>query len=478
MTESVPGPFFTTATPSDHLTENNSSNTGYFEGLSETSIHSFFEIDATSEWIKNGKHRRIALQFPDSLLPYSKRVTKLIESKICEDRTSEYEKKTFVLADTSYRSCCVDEVAAAHADCTALVHFGEACHSAPTDKIDVKYVLGNMPTLIDNFKSELQKILNQLSADNIVLLMDSCFSHEQTKVEEAIREIVPPTRHVECASLPSEFSLRENRENVYLGRVIPPSLQNNLQTDLIFCGFPKSPLLPVWLLSYPSCISVSHYNPMEKTIQHETTRSSRLLRKRLFLVEKLKDADTVGLVVGSVGVDKHREAVKRMRELCKKAGKKIYVISVGKINVPKLSNFSTDIDVFVLLSCPFGVVLDSSDYFRPVVSFFEAEIALNPAKTWAADFGWSAEFAAFLEDKIETEVPEDSGDFSLISGKVRVQTKEDEKAGDGPKSMVIYNPGYCNDRTWKGLDDGVSSSNDSTAMTEGRSGIAQGYSGK
>lgn len=37
-------------------------------------------------------------------------------------------------------SCCVDEVAAAHADCTALVHFGEACHSAPTDKIDVKYV--------------------------------------------------------------------------------------------------------------------------------------------------------------------------------------------------------------------------------------------------------------------------------------------------------------------------------------------------
>ncbi|EFO86091.1 CRE-DPH-2 protein [Caenorhabditis remanei] len=168
-----------------------------------------------------------------------------------------------------------------------------------------------------------------------------------------------------------------------------------------------------------------------------------------------------------------------MRDLCKSAGKKIYVISVGKINVPKLSNFSTDIDVFVLLSCPFGVVLDSSDYFRPVVSFFEAEIALNPAKTWAADFGWSAEFAAFLEDKIETEVPEDAaGDFSLISGKVRVQTKEDETAGDGPRSVVIYNPGYCNDRTWKGLDDGVVTSEDSTTMGEGRSGIAQGYSGK
>ncbi|CCA65532.1 2-(3-amino-3-carboxypropyl)histidine synthase subunit 2 [Caenorhabditis elegans] len=169
-----------------------------------------------------------------------------------------------------------------------------------------------------------------------------------------------------------------------------------------------------------------------------------------------------------------------MREMCKKAGKKIYVISVGKINVPKLSNFSTDIDVFVLLSCPFGVVLDSSDYFRPVVSYFEAEIALNPAKTWAADFGWSAEFAAFLEDKIETEVPDDkaAGDFSLISGKVRVQKTEEEKNGDGPSSVAIYNPGYCNDRTWKGLNDGVSTAEDSTKMGEGRSGIAQGYSGK
>uniref|UniRef100_A0A8R1HKX5 2-(3-amino-3-carboxypropyl)histidine synthase subunit 2 n=1 Tax=Caenorhabditis japonica TaxID=281687 RepID=A0A8R1HKX5_CAEJA len=209
------------------------------------------------------------------------------------------------------------------------------------------------------------------------------------------------------------------------------------------------------------------------------TRSSRLLRKRLFLVEKLKDADTVGLVVGSVGVDKHREAVKRMRELCKAAGKKIYVISVGKINVPKLSNFSTDIDVFVLLSCPFGVVLDSSDYFRPVLSFFEAENALNPSKSWAADFGWSAEFSAFLEDKIPTKVPEEEvGDFSLISGKVRKQTKDEEKSKDGPNSMVIYNPGYCNDRTWKGLDDSVNTSEQGTQLEEGRSGIAQGYSGK
>ncbi|VDO31970.1 unnamed protein product, partial [Heligmosomoides polygyrus] len=120
-------------------------------------------------------------------------------------------------------------------------------------------------------------------------------------------------------------------------------------------------------------------------------QSWRQLRKRLFLVEKLRDANTVGLVVGSVGVRGHVEAVQRVREMCKAAGKRLYVISVGKVNVPKLSNFA-DIDVFILLSCPFGIMLDSSDYFRPVLSMFEAEIALNPSKTWFGDGKWCADF--------------------------------------------------------------------------------------
>ncbi|CAI5443617.1 unnamed protein product [Caenorhabditis angaria] len=216
-----------------------------------------------------------------------------------------------------------------------------------------------------------------------------------------------------------------------------------------------------------------------------STRSCRQLRRRLFLVEKLKDANTVGLVVGSVGVDQHKEAVQRMRQLCKAAGKKIYVISVGKINVPKLSNFSSDIDVFVLLSCPFGVLLDSGDYYRPVLSFFEAEIALNPSKShWAADSGWRADFGRHLQDQIAThsnpEVQE--GDVSLISGKVRARP-EIIQNGEGPEAqkttVALYSAGdYFAERSWKGLDDTAATVTQSTVVEEGRRGIAQGYQGK
>lgn len=51
-----------------------------------------------------------------------------------------------------------------------------------------------------------------------------------------------------------------------------------------------------------------------------------------------------------------------------------------QVNVAKLANFSADVDTFVLLSCPFGVLLDTSSFDKPVVSLFEAEIALNENK--------------------------------------------------------------------------------------------------
>lgn len=56
-----------------------------------------------------------------------------------------------------------------------------------------------------------------------------------------------------------------------------------------------------------------------------------MLRKRFYLIEKLRDAESVGLVVGTLGVKGFREAVERIRKLCKTVHKRLYVFSVGKV---------------------------------------------------------------------------------------------------------------------------------------------------
>jgi diphthamide biosynthesis protein 2 len=84
-------------------------------------IEQLFELERTTQRILDNKYERIALQFPDELLADSAAVSKELEK-----RTG---KNVFILADTSYGSCCVDEVAAEHVSADVIVHYGRSCLS-------------------------------------------------------------------------------------------------------------------------------------------------------------------------------------------------------------------------------------------------------------------------------------------------------------------------------------------------------------
>ncbi|GMR38996.1 hypothetical protein PMAYCL1PPCAC_09191, partial [Pristionchus mayeri] len=102
------------------------------QSLPDTVRLEHFDVPATIEWIRKGGYTRV---FPDALLGEAVPVSRDIEMALDE-------VQVFILAETSYRSCCVDEVAARHVSCDAIVHYGDACLSALTQKIPVRYVLG------------------------------------------------------------------------------------------------------------------------------------------------------------------------------------------------------------------------------------------------------------------------------------------------------------------------------------------------
>ena len=49
-------------------------------------------------------------------------------------------------------------------------------------------------------------------------------------------------------------------------------------------------------------------------------------------------------------------------------------MAVGKLNVPKMANF-LEIDIYVLVACPENSLIDSHEFFKPVVTPFEMELA-------------------------------------------------------------------------------------------------------
>ncbi len=67
--------------------------------------------------------------------------------------------------------------------------------------------------------------------------------------------------------------------------------------------------------------------------------------------------------------------IQRVKKIIREAGKQFYTFVVGKVNPEKLANFP-EAELFVLISCPENPVLDSRDFFQPIVTPFELEIAL------------------------------------------------------------------------------------------------------
>jgi diphthamide biosynthesis protein 2 len=140
-------------------------------------------------------------------------------------------------------------------------------------------------------------------------------------------------------------------------------------------------------------------------------------------MQKVKEAQTVGILAGTLGVANYLQMVERIKALCKATQKEFHLFLMGKLNPAKLANF-TEVDVYVLIACPENalvrrtdevggggegnihirsrascesvgnhcrvapllVQLDSHDFFKPVVTPFEFEMAVSPARQWSGTY--------------------------------------------------------------------------------------------
>lgn len=76
-------------------------------------------------------------------------------------------------------------------------------------------------------------------------------------------------------------------------------------------------------------------------------QNEMILKRRYFLIEKIRDSRTIGIVIGTVSVANYLEIIDRLKKLIENSGKKYYLISVGKPTVAKLANIG---DVFNSIS--------------------------------------------------------------------------------------------------------------------------------
>ncbi|CAL5417751.1 unnamed protein product [Camellia sinensis] len=200
------------------------------------------------------------------------------------------------------------------------------------------------------------------------------------------------------------------------------------------------------VLTFNGC-EIVRYDAAENRLVTDVSHQRRILKCRYYLVEKAKDANIIGILVGTLGVAGYLHMINQMKELITKAGKKVYTPVMGKPNPAKLANFP-ECDVFVYVSCAQTALLDSKEFLSPVITPFEAIIAFSSLARWLFCNGH------VCKKNLLPEISKENEDGTLAL--VKATEKALQVSGKDPKSIIKgttkSGTEYLASRSYHGLD--------------------------
>lgn len=81
-----------------------------------------------------------------------------------------------------------------------------------------------------------------------------------------------------------------------------------------------------------------------------------MLKQRYLVMQKVKDAQRIGILVGTMGMSGYTKIISHLKRIIRKSGRQSYTIIVGKPNVAKLANFS-EVSLTICVSFMRSIVL-------------------------------------------------------------------------------------------------------------------------
>lgn len=530
---------------------------------SEDDLTITYDIERTLHEIRQARYKRIALQFPDEMLPDAPRVFQLLSrglnseevasangtqhagsvngdaetegnisesvSQLSLEQKEKWSPRLYILADTSYGTCCVDEVAAEHVDADVVVHYGRSCLS-PTARLPVIYVFTHkelpLGPVVEAFKNTYPNL-----STKVVIAADVGFADHVPKLFEQLAQdgysnlFATDLVHEPSSPIPN--------------RTVPESVKEDPNTLSDWQLFHISDPPTALLLTLASRVAAIHIYPTnnlgESHIKPLQVSTAAQLRRRYALLTSLTTVPIWGILINTLSVKNYLGIVEHVKEKIAAAGKKSYMFVVGKLNAAKVANFS-EIGGWVVIGCWESSLVDSKDFWKPVITPFELELALqgDTERVWTG--AWQSDFQAILDQPAKNTDNEDDQtasngatmdeeedmsepesappEFDLRTGRYVSHSRpmrESATHGSSQSQALLdgssgpnaaralarrakgdlatiggsVSPGaefLRSQRTWKGLGsdfdiryDEDEDPSDSTLVREGRKGIARGY---
>lgn len=520
--------------------------------LSPEELHNVYEIERTIQEIQKGQWKRIALQFPDDMLADAPSVLATLDSGLRakekaplakpeenvldqssygspvlnhQIHSADRERRLYILADTSYGACCVDEIAAEHVDADVVVHYGRACLS-PTARLPTIHVFTNRTIPVAPAEEVFKNNFPDQAA-KVILMADVMYNSMLSVLEE----------HLRTAGYTGVYatSIIHDPSSPLPNRTLPEEAQKGITELSSYHLFHISQPPTSLLLTLASRLASIYILPTDITAAKNPSvsveaSSLSLLRRRYALITSLSTASIFGILINTLSVKNYLHMVEHVKSQITAAGKKSYTFVMGKVNAAKLANFS-EVGGWVVIGCWESSLIESKDFWKPVITPFELSLALqrDTERLWTGQ--WRSNFNDILrmsesqtEGGLATAGPGDrdrdvssdshnqdfdsesesaAPEFDLRSGRYVPHSRlmqdlsvSGENGGlpGSSGTLVARSNGHLasiggqvspgaehlrSKRTWKGLGSdleiGYDQDGSGAPMEQGRSGIARGY---
>lgn len=238
-----------------------------------------------------------------------------------------------------------------HCSSDLLIYFGSDLSSSGS--IPVMIIPPNKTIDMENLIYNIEKTVNMILKDcKVLILYEISYYNEINKIvnyfsginiESFIAKIPIAADLINWQPDTSHEQQQKNdnfRDLVCIGGLfIEPLCLGDNNIKVFYIGEKTEQLVNI-SLGIPS-VDIVHYSPMNSFMTITTGNSSIEFRERYGGVLRVKDAKTIGIIIGSMGISGEtlKKVLNRLQLLISAAGKKYYSFVMGRLNEAKLCNF-------------------------------------------------------------------------------------------------------------------------------------------
>ncbi|TKY71099.1 Diphthamide biosynthesis protein 1 [Spatholobus suberectus] len=329
-----------------------------------------FEVHKSVWRVLSTGAKRVALQFPEGLLMYSLPLSDIFT-------TFAAVTHCYVLGDVTYGACCVDDFAAAALGADLLIHYGHSC-LVPIDSttvpclyvfVDIKI---DVPHLVHTVRLNLQSRAKTLVVAGTIQFASAIRAAKPQLEELGFRVLVPQSKPLSAGEV--------------LGCTAPKVSSNSLGEDeigesaLVFVADGRFHL-EAFMIANPG-IRAFRYDPYMGRLFLEEYDHVGMKRSRRNAVLKAREARSWGVVLGTLGRQGNPRILERLEKKMKEKGLDYTVVLMSEMSPGRVALFEDSVDAWIQIACPRLSIDWGEAFVKPVLTPFEAEVALGVIPGW------------------------------------------------------------------------------------------------